>query len=48
MRHRTDEAGDGDQRCRFAFSPADMISGDHTDEQRILAAVANVENFGHG
>src|SRR3546814_3180289 len=42
------EGGNGRQRRRFAFAPADMPAGRDPDDERILAAVGVRGDLRHG
>ena len=47
MRHRGHGRSDRDERGSFAFAPADDAAGLDAHEERVLAAIPDVENLGH-
>ncbi len=48
VRHWADKGGDGGQRGRLAFAPADVAAGSDADQQRVLAAVRFRRDLRHG
>ena len=49
VRERADHGGDGGERRGFAFAEAfAAVVAAHAHDERVLAAVADVEHFGHG